>query len=45
MVLPTSLTDNIYLAMNGKHFELYMVAPSSIPVKMADAIGAGRLVR
>lgn len=36
-------SDNIYLAMNGKHFELYMVTPI-IPVKRAAIIGT-KLVR
>jgi hypothetical protein len=36
--------EEIYLAMNGKHFELYMVTPSNIPVKRAATIGT-KLVR
>jgi len=36
--------DVIYLAMNGKNFELYMATPGNIPVKRAATIGA-KLVR
>jgi len=36
--------DEIYLAMNGKHFELYMVATNNIPVKRAATLGT-KLVR
>jgi len=36
--------DHIYLAMNGKHFELYMVTPGSISVQRAATIGT-KLVR
>lgn len=36
--------EEIYLAMNGKHFELYMVTPSNIPVKRAATIGT-KLIR
>jgi hypothetical protein len=36
--------SEIFLGMNGRDFELYMVAPNSIPVKRAAALGT-RLVR
>ena len=37
-------SDEIFLAMNGRDFELYMVAPNSIPIKQAAAVGT-KLVR
>jgi len=36
--------DEIYLAINGKHFELYMVTTKNIPVTKAATIGT-KLVR
>ena len=36
--------SEIFLAMNGRDFELYMVASNIIPVKRAAAIGT-KLVR
>jgi hypothetical protein len=42
----TYIVDNaeIFLAMNGRDFELYMVVTNSIPVKHAAALGT-KLVR
>jgi len=36
--------DVVFLAMNGKNFELYMATPKNIPIKRAAIIGA-KLVR